>query len=355
MVKNQNEIANSPAEQNTDAELSASVGENLFNAYADLVDTRGSSFNNINTNGDQFLGRVELVSALGEEPRARHLLDNLSDIEESSNDELGDENDGITNEDLERNFLAAIEAHDGSITDLDIPGLEIDSATDAKTGKLSQLKIKDESRDMQVRYSDDVLTISNGMSNLERAGGKEYDEQLKTLLGDDLYNAYQAYQDGGLEAFDKIDYDENGTLDEQELNEFLILTQNSKDPSVQRQHEAAGQMLRDMAELKDVSDDEWIGFDDGITMNDLSQRLENLATAPETRQRMEDHLHDGAVGTESQGPTGSGFYDSATKTYLHYSNYTGGHMLSITDPNRQTETKIIGGDFGIETQRFTAP
>lgn len=335
--KENTESSKTPDSKNDDA-LSGALGQTLYDAYVGLVDTQGSSFRSLDTNANGYLNRIELVGGLGTEPTARQLLTGLPALEEQSNDELGDEDDGITNDDLENNLLSAIQAGGSPIKAISNDKYQVSGEIDAQTGEITDLTIRDEERDLTVSYSDSQLSIRRD-SGAQTVDPDKFDAKMKEQLGEELFNAYQDYQDGG-QAFDRIDYDENGTLDEKELNEFLILTQNSRDPSVQRQHEAANHMLRNMDEIKNAVDDEWIGAEDGITTSDLAQQLTNIATADGTWNTAEELLHDGADGVDIQNESAEGLYLKELNLSMVASSDRAQSEVTIRDPLRGVETTI---------------
>jgi len=333
-----------------DEALEDTLGENLFNAYADFAEGQ-RYFSAIDTDANGFLAPLELTNASEDNPTAARLLGRVGEIEEASNDEFGDEGHGITRADLTANLVAAIESHEGPLPSLDIEGAEVRSYVNTGTGLVERLDIKDAVHGINIEYKDGAISMETALPGGIK--GPTDDATLRAALGDETFDAYTNYrlaQDG---LFDVLDISGEGTLDQRELSSFMRAYELSgppDSPELARMYYSAYSMIADFDELKDKVDDEYFGGDSGITMQDLSQQLIDVATSDDTFDLLKNRIYDGTPGSINTSAGLTTIFDHSSLVMGLDFTEKGMRDLYISDRARGVAT-TISSDGTIGTSR----
>jgi len=260
-------------------------------------------FDKIDKDGDGFLSKDELA-AYKQAPA--YLKDSVSDLEERSNDEWVDENDGITRKDIteaRKDFgISSFHTHAGTPKAPALPGAEPYKApARVRDGRVSKEDFADEATKM----FDALDTDKNGYLN---------EKELAAAVEGDQYNGKQAQvvaalyrSQHGLEELSNDEwFDENDGVTRKDLAEFKKLQETDT-----RDREGP---LRVRAWLE--SDDRFKNLDsDGdefLSKNEINKALEaddlsetdrtNLEFLRDSYSKLEDG-HDDEFGWENDGIT----------------------------------------------------
>ncbi|MBY0552076.1 MAG: hypothetical protein K2W95_32630 [Candidatus Obscuribacterales bacterium] len=152
-----------------------------LNFLKDLNDYADKNFDRVDADKDGFLSEEEFETALkdqclrGEDRKAVELMQkHQNEIEERSNDEFGDENNGVTRADL-KEFRDLSERYEDA-SDMSIYGKQkFDSADTDKDGFLSASELG-KAIDNAAENSDDKKVLEKMRSDYERLQGASNDE-----------------------------------------------------------------------------------------------------------------------------------------------------------------------------------
>lgn len=260
-------------------------------------------FDKIDKDGDGFLSKDELA-AYKQAPA--YLKDSVSDLEERSNDEWLDENDGITRKDIteaRKDFgISSFNTHAGTPNSPALPGAEPYRApARVRDGRVSREDFADEATKM----FDALDTDKNGYLN---------EKELAFAVEGDRYNGKQAQvvaalyrAQHGLEELSNDEwFDENDGVSRKDLAEFNKLqesdTRDRQKPLEARTWLESGDCFKNL----DSDGDEF------LSKNEINKALEadnlsetdrtNLEFLRDNYSKLEDG-HDDEFGWENDGIT----------------------------------------------------
>lgn len=258
-------------------------------------------FDKIDKDGNGFLSKDELA-AYKQAPA--YLKDSVSDLEEHSNDERFDENDGITRKDVTeaRKDFGISSFHTHSPNTPGLPGAEPYKApAKVRDGRVSKEDFADEATKM----FDTLDTDKNGFLN---------EKELAAAVESDQYNGKQAqivaalYRgQHGLEELSNDEWlDENDGVTRKDLAEFKKLQEADTKDREKPLKARAWLESDDRFKKLDTDGDEYLSMkeiDAALAAKDLSETdRTNLEFLKVNYSKLED-AHDDELGWENNGIT----------------------------------------------------
>ncbi len=347
--ESQEQNSSASPQSNADQNLSGQVlNDYLYSAYIALVDG-GRMFDDIDNDGNGFMSSEELIAyqwdhrttgdsntQQRESSAIDHMLDHVSKIEETANDEFGDENDGITYKDLEEYFKQTSQesrqylsssAHSLSAKEKPSPEDRNSRMVVRRDPSKSGERVEDRESEMILTFneSENLLCLVRGVLNRpEELDAQAIDQAIGNILGRDAYYAYIDLVDGG-RAFTEIDRDHDRFLSEKEL---LAFEQNNPSPQLLR---SVRHMRENISEIEEKSDDEWFDENDGITNRDLRRYFRDTIsnTSEQIMERLDKRFREGNDGKrrssesyltvydEQSDVEGMAFSDGEFSLYIH--------------------------------------
>jgi len=300
----QQNSTDSVEELNANRLLEDTLGEPVFTAYRNMLDAE-SNFNETDANGNKFLEPKELDTMANKHLYASNIWLNRHEIEEESNDEYFDENDGVTGRDLENRLRSAIEdlsargsAHEEGF------GVEINFQGNADLD-LHRLQIKDKNRNAEINWHSNGNFEITKQAKPGEVTPTNVEEllnlrtQKRRVLGNDTYSVFSDFAKLSPDKeFDKVDKDLNGHIDYNELYEYENPPSGFDRLSSYSYQEM--DWIRDRVEnLQEASNDEWGDENDGITQADLKAAIGHavVENRDEIEANIENRLRSGMPGS----------------------------------------------------------
>lgn len=269
------------------------------------LDFAEKNFDKLDVDGDGYIGSGDIdgyIRAQGAklDPKEAEQLDylkkNISDLEECSNDEFGDENDGITRHDIiaakqedgtdqmkagqpacsneavvatedlraalnyaEKNFAKLDGDKDGHITEGEIDQYMTANKDSVSPEDLANLRaLKAKVSEVEELSNDEFGDENDGITKKDIAMSKERIDAL-------------AY---GKENFDKLDGNGDGYVTAEDIDAY-IKARGDVSPEEKKKLEY---LKKEADDLQDYHNDEWGFENDGITKGDLADALTELGS-----------------------------------------------------------------------------
>lgn len=244
---------------------------------------------------DKFIKDNEKTLKPAEVDALKKIADRESDLEELFDDEMGDENDGITRQDLDvaEKQMKAVEFAQKNFEKLDGDGNgfvtegEVDAYLRANGDRLNAADrvsletLKAQVSELEEHANDEIGDENDGFTKadlkgaLEQMGSstfegtnrlplpasvtRDYDRSTARIKGEDFTKE-------SLRLFDKLDKDADGFLSESEL-----ATAVQSEEYTGKDAQVVAALYRATEDIEELSDDEYFDEDNGITKKDLEK------------------------------------------------------------------------------------